>query len=155
VNLADSAGRLVTDEDEMAQIVRSAKVVAVLGMKDERQPMAPAYEIPKVLLARGLRVIPVNPRIRESLGVPSHPNLASVREPVDILDIFRRSSHIPAHTDEILALPPAQRPRVVWMQSGIRDEASAERLALAGILVVMDACLGVYAARYRARASEG
>jgi hypothetical protein len=143
---------LIESEDELAAVVRSARTVAVLGMKDESAPDAAAYRIPVMLRERGLRVIPVNPRIREALGEPSRPDVAALGEAVDILDVFRRSEKVAAHVDEILRLPPELRPRVVWMQTGVRDEASAQRLAAAGIKVVMDLCLGVYAAKYRGRA---
>ena len=142
----------IESEDELALLVRSARTVAVLGMKDEGAADAAAYRIPVMLRERGLRVIPVNPRIREALGEPSRPDVAALGEPVDILDVFRRSEKVAAHVDEILRLPEPLRPRVVWMQTGVRDDRSAERLAAAGIKVVMDRCLGVYAARYRTRA---
>jgi predicted CoA-binding protein len=61
---------------------------------------------------------------------------------------------VPSHADEILALPESRRPGTVWMQSGIRHDEAAARLASAGIRVVMDRCLGVYAARYRARTAS-
>ena len=68
---------------------------------------------------------------------------------MDIVNVFRRSEVIEALADEILALPADQRPKTVWMQSGIRNDPAAKKLAQAGIQVVMDACLGVYVSRYR------
>jgi predicted CoA-binding protein len=68
---------------------------------------------------------------------------------VDVLDVFRRSDAIPELADQLLALPAERRPRTVWLQSGIRHDESAERLAAAGMKVVQDRCLGVYARRYR------
>jgi predicted CoA-binding protein len=142
-------GRLVTDEAEVAEIVRGAKVVAVVGMKGEDQAGEPAIEIPRRLQALGLRVVPVNPKLDRALGEKAYPALAHVAEPFDLVDVFRRIDAIPAVADEILALPPERRPRVVWLQSGIRHDASAERLAAAGIDVVQDRCLGVDAGRHR------
>ena len=72
-------------------------------------------------------------------------------EPFDLVDVFRRSEAIPALAEQILALPEGRRPRVVWLQSGIRHDEAAARLAAAGIDVVQDRCLGVYASRYRPR----
>ncbi len=143
---------VIETEAELAEIVRSARTVAVLGMKDESDAGVAAYRIPVILREHGLRVIPVNPRISSALGEPSRPSLAAVGEPVDIVDVFRRAELVDAHADEILALPAPLRPKVVWMQSGVRNDAAAERLAAAGIKVVMDQCLGVYAQRYRERA---
>ena len=132
---------------EIESIVREALVVAVLGMKDGRDPAAHAYRIPVTLRERGLRVIPVNPRIEGSL-----PSIAALAERVDILDVFRRAEHVDAHVDEILAMPADRRPPVVWLQTGIVNRPAAARLEAAGIRVVMDECLGVWAARVRARA---
>ena len=141
--------QVVTAEAELAEIARSARTVAVIGMKDGTDPYAPAYRIPLILKERGMRVIPVNPMIASALGEPSRPDIAAVREPVDIVDVFRRAEFVEGHADEILRLPPETRPAVVWMQTGIVNERAATKLTAAGIRVVMDACLGVYAKRYR------
>jgi hypothetical protein len=142
---------LIESEVELAEIVRAAHTVAVLGMRDETHAETAAYRIPVMLRERGLRVIPINPKIASALGEPSLRGVAGLTEAVDILDVFRRPEFIAAHADEILALPAPVRPKVVWLQSGIRDDAAAEKLATAGIRVVQDACLGVYAAKYRPR----
>jgi uncharacterized protein len=136
---------------DLESIVHAARVVAVLGMKDESRPLEPAFVIPKMLVEHGLEVIPVNPTIPRALGRPSWPSLAAVPVPFDLVDVFRRSERIPGIAEEILALPAAQRPAVVWLQSGIRHDAAAARLAAEGITVVQDECLGVLAARWRAR----
>ncbi len=140
---------LIEREEDLARIVRDARTVAVIGMKDGSDPDAPAFAIPKALKARGLRVIPVNPTIESSLGMKAYPDLASVPESFDAVDVFRRSEKIGELVDEILALPPARRPRVVWLQTGIRNDVAAARLAEAGIQVVQDHCMKVYSERYR------
>ncbi|HEX8953505.1 MAG TPA: CoA-binding protein [Polyangia bacterium] len=140
---------LIESEEDLARIVRGARSVAVVGMKDGSDPHAPAFEIPKALKARGLRVIPVNPMIQASLGMTAYKDLASVPESFDLVDVFRRSEKIAELAEEILALPPARRPRVVWLQTGVRNDVAAARLAEAGIQVVQDHCLGVYSAKYR------
>jgi len=140
---------IVESEEELADIVRSARTVAVVGIKDESDPTAPAFAIPKTLQSRGIRILPVNPKLSTVLGEPAYRDLASLLERPDVVDIFRRPDVIGALAEEILALPPEKRPAVVWMQTGIRNDAAAERLAGAGIRVVMDRCLGVYAKRYR------
>ncbi|TMQ66051.1 MAG: CoA-binding protein [Candidatus Eisenbacteria bacterium] len=145
---------IVESEEELKSIVRSAKTVAVVGIKDGTDPDAPAYHIPMILQSRGIRIFPVNPKFQTVLGERVYPDLASVPERVDIIDIFRRPDAIPALADEILALPPEKRPAVVWMQSGIKNDAAAQTLAEAGIRVVQDHCLGVYSARYRLPAPE-
>ncbi|HET9940964.1 MAG TPA: CoA-binding protein [Candidatus Eisenbacteria bacterium] len=142
----------VETEEELAAIVKSASVVAVIGIKDGSDPHAPAYSIPKMLQERGIRIVPVHPTLTSVLGERVYPAIGDVPERVDIVDLFRRPSAIDAHADEILALPESKRPGVVWMQTGIRNDAAAARLEAAGIQVVMDRCLGVYSARYRPRA---
>jgi uncharacterized protein len=137
-----------TDPD-LARIVREMQTVAVVGMKNEKQADVPAYRIPQMVQEHGIRVIPVNPTIKSSLGEMAYPNLAAVPDRFDTVNLFRRSEFIEPIADEILALPPDRRPRVVWMQTGIRNIAAARKLSDAGIEVVMDRCLGVYVARYR------
>lgn len=141
-------GRRLTEEEDLAVVVRSMKTIAVLGMKGDDRADESAYSIPAMLQARGFRVIPVNPKISGSLGETAYPDLASVPEPFDLVDVFRRIDAIPGHVEQILALPTERRPRVVWLQSGIHHDDATERLLAAGIDVVQDRCLGVYASRY-------
>lgn len=140
---------LITDEAALATIVRNARRVAVIGMVDEQRSDRPAYTIPEMCRERGMDVVPVNPRIESSQGLRAYPDLASVPGTFDLVNVFRRAEDVPPHVEEVLALPPERRPRVFWMQSGIRNDAAAAKLAAAGIQVVQDRCLGVYAARYR------
>jgi predicted CoA-binding protein len=67
----------------------------------------------------------------------------------DIVNVFRRPDAIGEVADEVLALPPERRPAVFWLQTGIRNDEAAARVAAAGIKVVQDRCLGVYSRRYR------
>jgi len=144
-------GRIVEDEETLAEIVRGMTTVAVIGMKGDDHLGEPAVDIPQHLKQLGVRVIPVNPEIASSLGEKAYPTVADLPERVPVYDVFRRSTNIPRHTEQILALPPERRPDVVWLQSGIRHDESAQRLAAAGIDVVQDRCLGVYASLYRSR----
>jgi predicted CoA-binding protein len=138
----------VLDTDaELARVVREARVVAVVGMKDETRSWEPAYAIPRMMVDRGIEVIPVNPTIAQSMGRRAYARLADVPDAYDLIDLFRRPDRIPALADEILALP--RLPEVVWLQTGIRHDAAARRLSDAGIKVVQDACLGVIVARVR------
>src|SRR5512145_1683280 len=123
------------------------RTVAVVGIKDGADPAAPAHAIPKMLHDRGIRILPVNPKYETVLGERAYADVASLPERADVLDVFRRSDAIGSVADEVLALPAERRPPVFWMQTGIRNDAAAERLSAAGIRVVMDRCLGVYTAR--------
>jgi predicted CoA-binding protein len=140
---------LIETEELLSEIVRSAKTVAVVGMKGENEADAPAHSVPRALQARGLRIVPVNPKLERTLGEKAHANLASIGARVDIVDVFRRSEAIESIADEVLALPEDQRPDVFWMQTGVRNDEAAEKLARAGIRVVSDRCLSVYVALYR------
>lgn len=145
------SGRIISTEAEYAQVIRAMRTIGIVGIKDGKRPDAPAFTIPSMLAEQGYRVLGINPMVSEALGQPVLPSLAMLGERVDVLDVFRRSEAIAELADEILALPEALRPGTVWLQSGIRHDASAERLAAAGIDVVQDACLGVLARRHGRR----
>ena len=140
---------IIESEEGIRKIVEAITTVAVVGMKDESQEDTAAYQIPRMLIEHGLKVIPVNPKIETSLGLKAYPSLAAYGKAVDLVDVFRAPPAVGPLAEEVLALPVSNRPKVFWMQSGIRHEEAAIKLADAGIRVVMDACLGVYVSRYR------
>ena len=138
------------DEARVAELVRSARRVAVLGMKTEAQADQPAFYVPKALHDGGVEIVPVPvyyPEATEILGARVYRRVADVPGDVDIVDVFRRSRDIATHVDDILA----KKPRAVWLQSGIRDDDAAETWARAGILVVQARCLMVDWQHYAAR----
>jgi uncharacterized protein len=138
-------------ETEALEIAKTARTVAVEGMQDESKMDRPAYQIPLMLKERGMKVYPVNPKIQSSLGEKAYASIKDVPVKVDILDVFRRPDVIPALADEILALPADKRPAAIWLQSGITHPEAEAKLEKAGLKVVSDACLGVFAARVRSR----
>jgi predicted CoA-binding protein len=138
-------------EDQITQIVKDARTVAVYGMQDESRMDRPAYTIPAMLQSRGLKLYPVNSKIQSSLGEKAYADLKSLPVKMDILDVFRRSDAIPELADKILALPEEKRPSTVWLQTGITHPEAELKLEKAGLKVVSDACLGVYASRIRSR----
>src|SRR3982751_4625686 len=130
------------DELRLLDLLRSARRVAVLGMKTEAARGQAAFYVPQALQEMGLEIVPVPvyyPEATEILGQKVYRKLAEVPGPVDVVDVFRRSGDVSAHLPDILA----KKPRSVWLQSGIRDDRTAEALARAGILVVQDRCLMV------------
>jgi predicted CoA-binding protein len=137
-------------EAEVASIVRTAKVVAVVGMKGDAASHAPAHSVPARMKSHGVRVIPVNPTLQEALGVKALGSLAELTEAPDVIQVFRRPEYLAALADEIVALPPDKRPKVVWMQSGIASVPAAEKLEASGMRVVMDRCYGVDLVKYGA-----
>ena len=140
-------GSLAEDDVELLAIARALRTVAVLGIKDASQPDAAAYFISAQLAETGVRVIGINPNLSQALGSPTLASVVDISEAVDVLDVFRSARHIPRHAAELLALPVELRPRVVWLQTGIRHEAAAAKLAASGFRVVQDRCLGVYRRR--------
>ena len=133
---------LVTTDQGIADILRGTRRVAVLGMKTEAQAGQAAFYVPEYLHNAGLDVVPVPvyyPDVTEILGKKVYRTVAGIPGEVDLVDVFRRSEDVPPHLDDILAA----KPRAVWMQSGIRNEAVARTLAEAGIKVVQDRCLMV------------
>jgi predicted CoA-binding protein len=126
-------------DPELRALLRSVTTIAVVGIKAD--PAEDAHHVPAYMQARGYRILPVSPKCREVLGERCVAALGELGETPDLVNLFRAPQHIAAHADEILALP--KRPRAVWLQLGIRDDASAARLAAAGIQVVQDLCLMV------------
>jgi uncharacterized protein len=141
--------QILEREEDVAALVRRARIVVVVGQKGEEQAESVAHQIPKMIQAHGLRVIPVNPKLTTSLGEKAYARIAEVPEKADIVNVFRRTEVIGALADEILALDLSHRPGAVWLQSGIVHQEVAKHLVAAGIDVVMDRCLGVYVSRYR------
>jgi predicted CoA-binding protein len=130
---------LLEKDAQIAEVLRDAQRVAVLGIKTEAQQSQPAFYVPNYLQRAGYEIIPVPvyyPEVQVILGQPVHRNLTAVPPPIDLLIVFRRSVDVPSHVDDILAA----RPAAVWFQTGIRHDASAQRLAEAGIKVVQDRC---------------
>ncbi len=120
------------------KILESCRVVAVLGARD--RPYQAGFYVPQYLYEQGYTILPVNPnRLGQVLwGHPVVARLTDLAEPVDMVDVFRRSETLPAHLEDILAMVP--RPEVVWFQQGIRNDEVARQLVQAGIEVVQDRC---------------
>lgn len=139
---------LVDRPDEVTGVLRDAKRIAVLGIKTSAQAGQPAYYVAEYLQRVGYEVVPVPvyyPDVQEILGQPVYRTVASIPEPVDLVVVFRRSSDVPAHVDDLLEAAPG----AVWMQSGIRSPEAAQRLAEAGIRVVQDRCTMIEHRRIR------
>lgn len=131
---------LVTDQEGIARIVRECKRIAVLGIKTEAQRDQPAFYVAEYMARAGYDIVPVPvyyPDATEILGRPVYRTVQAVPAPVAMVNVFRRPRDIPPHVEDILAA----RPRVVWLQLGIRHDAAAETWAKAGIQVVQDRCL--------------
>ena len=117
------------------KILNFSRVVAVVGLSSK--PDRPSYKVASYLKEQGYEIIPVNPTEKEILGEPCYPDLASIPELVDVVDIFRRSEEAPPIVEETIRMGA----RAVWMQEGVINEEAAARAREAGLIVVMDKCM--------------
>ncbi|NDJ33108.1 MAG: CoA-binding protein [Chloroflexi bacterium] len=125
----------------MKDMLAGAKVIAVVGHSDK--PHRTSYQIAQYLRAAGYTVYPVNPTVDTIDGEKSYPDLASVPEPIDIVDVFRRSEHLPGIVDEAIAAGA----KAVWAQLGVAHLQAAEKAGAAGMDLIMDRCIKVEHAR--------
>ena len=118
--------------DLVEEQLRNSKTIAVVGLSDN--PDRPSNRVCKYMQEQGYHIIPVNPQIKEALGEPSYPDLKSVPEPIDIVNIFRRSALVPPVVEEAIAVGA----KYIWMQDGVIHEEAAAQAEAAGIPVVMN-----------------
>lgn len=117
------------------KILNSNHVVAIVGLSPKTE--RPSHRVASYLKEQGYRIIPVNPGAQEILGEVCYPDLISISEPIDIVDIFRSSEEVPAIVEEAIG----RGAKVIWMQEGVINENAAEMAKKAGLLVVMDKCM--------------
>lgn len=116
-------------------LLRSAKTIAVVGLSGN--PMRVSFGVSHYMQEQGYRIIPVNPMEQEVLGEKAYPALDDVPDPIDIVNVFRRSEFVP----EIVEAAIRNGAKAVWMQEGVYHEAAAQRAREAGVTVVMDRCI--------------
>src|SRR5215213_969776 len=132
-------------DDAIAWCLSEPRTWAVVGCSPS--PYRDSHGIAALLMREGHRVVPVNPDADEVLGQRCYPALDAVPDPVDVVDVFRRSDAAGQHVDEAIAIGA----RAVWLQLGVIDPQAAERAASAGLHVVMDRCPRIELARLKAR----
>ena len=118
--------------DLVEEQLRNSQTIAVVGLSDN--PDRFSYRVAKYLQDQGYRIIPVNPMLEEVLGEKSYPDLNAVPEPIDMVDIFRRSELVAPVVDQAIEV----KAKYIWMQDGVIDQESAAKAEHAGIPVVMD-----------------
>ncbi len=125
--------------DALRALLREARTVAVVGLSPK--PERPSHGVARYLQRAGYRIVPVNPGHDEILGERSYRTLADAARDhaIDIVDVFRRSEVAGAVVDQAIAV----RPKLVWLQLGVVDEAARARAESAGIAIVMDRCLAI------------
>jgi predicted CoA-binding protein len=127
--------KTILQEDGMDLVeeqLRNSKTIAVVGLSDN--PQRDSHRVARYLQSVGYRIIPVNPMIQEALGEKSYPDLKSVPEQIDMVDIFRRSELVAPVVDEAIAVGA----RYIWMQDGVVNQEAAAKAEAAGIPVIMD-----------------
>lgn len=128
---------LLATSDQIRELIQQTKRIAVLGIKTEAQADQPSVYVPLYLKNAGFEIVPVPvyyPDAVEILGEKVYRKLVDIPGEIDMVDVFRRSHDVSGHIDDILA----KKPKSVWLQSGIRNDAAAEIFAKAGIKVVQD-----------------
>jgi uncharacterized protein len=120
---------------DTSEILRKYKTIAVVGLSNN--PMRPSHGVSEYMKRQGYKIIPVNPGHPTILGEKAYRRLEDIPEPVDIVNIFRRSEMIPPIVDSALAIGA----KAIWMQEGIEHEAAAEKARAAGLDVVMNTCI--------------
>jgi predicted CoA-binding protein len=125
----------MSESESAVDLLRSAHTIAVVGLSNKR--WRPSYGVSEYMQRAGYRIIPVNPEIGEVLGEKCYPKLESISEPIDIVNIFRRSEEVPAIVESAIRV----KAKAVWMQEGVIHEAAAAKARSAGLIVVMDRCL--------------
>lgn len=127
----------MNNDQMMKDILLSTKTIASVGLSSN--PGKESYGIVQYLKSQGYRVIPVNPTAEEILGEKSYPDLESVPEKIDVVQVFRRPEDVPPIVESAIKVGA----KTVWMQEGIVNEEAAQTAREAGLQVVMDACMRV------------
>lgn len=129
---------------EICRILSKVRNIAVLGLSPNVD--RPSFKVAQAMQELGYRIIPVRPKISSVLGETAYPDLQSVPQAIDMVDVFRAPEHVPEIVDECIRLGIKN----IWLQDGVIDEEAAQKARQAGITVVMDMCLwrdGVHCGR--------
>ena len=123
------------NDKDLEKILKTSRAIAVVGLSP--QPDRDSYEVAHYLQQAGYRIIPVNPKADSILGEKAYPDLRSIPEKIDVVDIFRRPEHVPPIVDEAIEIGA----KTIWMQLGVVNEEAARKASEAGLDVVMDKCM--------------
>jgi predicted CoA-binding protein len=122
-------------DPEMKEMFQAVRTIATVGFSTN--PARPGYYVPEYLMLKGYRVIPVNPTIQDALGQKAYPDLLSVPEKVDVVQIFRRPEDVPAIVEQAIKIGA----KVIWMQIGATNPEAVKTAQTAGLGVVTDKCM--------------
>ena len=122
-------------DPEFKKLLEGTKTIASVGLSSN--PSRASWRVTKYLIAQGYRVIPVNPKETDVHGEKAYPDLKSVPEKVDLVQIFRNPDAVPEIVEDAIAIGA----NVVWMQDGAGNPAAAKRAEEAGLVAVVDVCM--------------
>jgi predicted CoA-binding protein len=122
-------------DDRIKEILEKYKKVAIVGLSSDAT--RPSNAVARFLKSKGFKIIPVNPQETKIMGEKAYPDLTSVPDEVEIVDIFRRPEHVPAIVDQAIQIGA----KVIWMQEGVVNHSAAQKASESGITVVMDRCM--------------
>ncbi|HTG96577.1 MAG TPA: CoA-binding protein [Burkholderiales bacterium] len=125
------------DINALRRILREAKVIAVVGLSADW--FRPSYFAAKYMQEHGYRVIPVNPKYAEILGEKCYPSLPDIPQPVDIVDVFRKTADVMPIAEDAIKIGA----KVLWQQLGVRNEEAAAKARAAGLQTVLDRCVKI------------
>jgi predicted CoA-binding protein len=124
----------INSNETIKRILEECRTIAVVGLSSSS--WRPSHGVAAYMKRVGYQIIPINPNETEVLGEKAYASLGDLSEPIDLVDVFRRSEEAGAAVDEAIAVGA----KAVWLQEGVIDEAAAQRAVNAGLLVVMDRC---------------
>jgi predicted CoA-binding protein len=130
------------------KVLTQYRTIAIVGASDK--PQRPSYRVAEFLKGEGYRIIPVTPKAERILGEAAYPDLASIPEQVEVVDVFRRPEEVLPIVEEAIAI----RAKALWMQEGIINEEAVARAREAGLTVIMDRCMKKEVLRRLAREDE-
>jgi len=140
-----AATRTIQTDDPVQKLLESSRTIAVVGLSPNHSRAS--YGVAQYLQSAGYRIIPVNPNVKQVLGEKAFARLEDIPEPVDIVNVFRRSVYVPDVVDAAIRIGA----KAVWMQEGVVNAEAGERARQAGLFVAMDSCiLKEHTRRFRA-----
>ena len=131
----------MTSENPIFEMLKNTKSIAVVGLSNDET--RDSFRVAQYLQRAGYKIIPVNPNISEVLGERSYKSLRDVNEPVDLVDVFRRSEFVAEIVNDAIAI----KAKAIWLQFGIRDASAEQKARDAGLKVIVDKCTKIEHAR--------
>ncbi|AWR98174.1 CoA-binding protein [Acidianus sulfidivorans JP7] len=131
---------MMNEDEVIADVLKKYKNIATIGFS--KDPSKPSHAVPKFLISKGYKVIPVNPTVNEILGMKSYKSILEVPDKIDIVEVFRPSAEVPKIVDEVLQRVKEKGDvKVIWLQEGIKNDEAAEKARKAGLIVIQDRCM--------------